>query len=249
MPRSLQSVGGSVILERTIRNCLSCGISQFVFVLGHRSDQIRQFIDKTFRGIRVTYVINERYRETNTGYSLMLAAPAIASAQFILLSADLVFDVRVLRRLVDSGLSNVLCVDQEATQGHDPVKVAVGDDMQVTQIGATLDPSVTFGQAIGIDRISAAAAKALFAELAMMMETPVQLLSDYRAAYAGIIAKDTLFHAVDVTGIAWTRIDSYEGLVDANTLFGTPIKIISREQQRAVDAPAENMAALTKMLG
>src|SRR5680860_32206 len=78
-PKCLLSVGGSVILERMIRNCLSCGISQFVLVLGHRADEIKAFVDKTFRGIRVTYVINERYRETNTGYSLMLAASAIGT--------------------------------------------------------------------------------------------------------------------------------------------------------------------------
>ena len=59
--KSLLSVGGSVILERMIRNCLSCGISQFVLVLGHRADEIKQFVDKTFRGIRVTYVTNDRY--------------------------------------------------------------------------------------------------------------------------------------------------------------------------------------------
>jgi len=81
--KSLLSVGGSVILERMIRNCLSCGISQFVMVLGHRADEIKQFIDKTFRGIRVTYVINDRYSETNTGYSLMLASSTVGNRSIV----------------------------------------------------------------------------------------------------------------------------------------------------------------------
>ncbi len=37
-PKSLLSVGGSAILERIIRNCLSSGISQFVLVLGYRDE-------------------------------------------------------------------------------------------------------------------------------------------------------------------------------------------------------------------
>ncbi|MGA9252319.1 MAG: NTP transferase domain-containing protein, partial [Roseobacter sp.] len=82
-PKSLLTVGGSIILERMIRNCLSCGMSQFILVLGHRADEIKKFVDKTFRGIGVTYVINDRYRETNTGYSLMLASEAIGTAKFV----------------------------------------------------------------------------------------------------------------------------------------------------------------------
>ena len=49
-PKSLLTVGGSIILERMIRNCLSCGMSQFIFVLGHRADEIKKFVNKTFRG-------------------------------------------------------------------------------------------------------------------------------------------------------------------------------------------------------
>ena len=43
-PKSLLTVGGSVILERMIRNCLSCGMSQFVLVLGHEADEIKKFV-------------------------------------------------------------------------------------------------------------------------------------------------------------------------------------------------------------
>ena len=85
--KCMLSVGGSVILERMIRNCLSCGISQFVLVLGHRADEIRHFVTKAFRGVRVTYVMNDRYRDTNTGYALRLAASTIASSEFIRIDA------------------------------------------------------------------------------------------------------------------------------------------------------------------
>ena len=104
------SVGGSVILERMIRNCLSCGISQFVLVLGHRADEIKQFVNKTFRGVRVTYVINDRYRDTNTGYALRMAASTIGSSEFIRFDADVVFDAKILRQLTDSDLPNASCV-------------------------------------------------------------------------------------------------------------------------------------------
>lgn len=234
-PKSLLRVGGSVILERMIRNCLSCGISQFVLVLGHRADQIKQFVDKTFRGIRVTYVTNDRYRETNTGYSLMLAAPAIGGAEFIKFDADVVFDTKILRALLDSNLHNVLCIDRNIALADEEVKVIVDDQMRVVEIGKSVDPSTALGESIGIEKISAKTGPVLFAELALMMEDAVHAQAYYEAAYERLVGKGTTFHALDVTGLNWTEIDTAEDYAAANEIFSSPITTVSRGQQRALD--------------
>ncbi|TYB85727.1 NTP transferase domain-containing protein [Oceaniovalibus sp. ACAM 378] len=232
-PKSLLSVGGSLILERMIRNCLSCGVSQFVLVLGHRADQIRQFVDKTFRGIRVTYVVNDRYRDTNTAYSLMLASPAIGTAAFIKFDADVVFDVKILRDLIDSDMPNVLCIDRNIALEDEEVKVIVDDRMQVLEISKTVDPKEAVGESIGIEKISAKAAPLLFAELTQMMENPMHYRDYYEAAYERLLAKGTDFHALDITGLKWTEIDTADDFAAANTMFGSPVTTVSRGQQRA----------------
>lgn len=237
-PKSLLSVGGSLILERMIRNCLSCGISQFVLVLGNRADQIRHVIDKTFRGIRVTYVINDRYRDTNTDYSLMLAAPAIGTSEFIKFDGDMVFDVKILRNLVDSELPNVLCVDRNIALEDDEVKVVTDDQMQVLEIGKSVDPKVAMGESIGIEKISAKTGPKLFAELAEMMESPVRHQDYYEVAYERLLAKGQAFHALDVTGLNWTKIDTAKDFATANAMFGSPVTTVSRGQQRALDEGA-----------
>lgn len=234
-PKSLLRVGGSAILERMIRNCLSCGISQFVLVLGHRADQIKQFVDKTFRGIRVTYVINDRYRETNTGYSLMLAAPAIGGAEFIKFDADVVFDTKILRGLLDSDLPNLLCIDRNIALADEEVKVIADDQMRVTDIGKSVDPSLALGESIGIEKISAKTGPLLFAELGLMMEDATHARAYYEAAYARLVGKDTTFYALDITGLNWTEIDTAEDYAAANVMFRTPITTVSRGQQRALD--------------
>ena len=242
-PKSLLSVGGSIILERMIRNCLSCGISQFVLVLGHRSDQIKQFVDKAFRGIRVTYVINERYRDTNTGYSLMLASSAIGTAEFIKFDADVVFDAKILRRLMDSDLANVLCIDRNIALADEEVKVIADDQMRVTEIGKSVDPKSAVGESIGIEKISAKTGPLLFAELAQMMENAGSAQDYYEAAYARLVSETTTFHALDITGLNWTEIDTAEDFAAANAMFGTPVTTVSRGQQRALDEAAEQVVA------
>jgi choline kinase len=240
--KCLLSVGGSIILERMIRNCLSCGISQFVIVLGHRADEIKQFVDKTFRGIRCTYVINERYRDTNTGYSLMLAASAIGISEFIKFDADVVFDVKILRQLMDSALPNVLCIDRNIALADEEVKVIADDQMRVIDIGKSVDPETALGESIGIEKISNISGPLLFAELTQMMESKAHAQDYYEAAYERLVGKGIPFHAIDITGLDWTEIDTVEDFDAANAMFRTPVVTISRGQQRGIDEAVEKEA-------
>jgi choline kinase len=221
-PKSLLSVGGSLIIERMIRNCLSCGISQFVLVLGHKSDQIKQLVSKVFRGIRVTYVINERYHDTSTGYSLMLASSAIGSAEFVKFDANLVFDPHILRRLVDNNLPNVLCIDRDIVLEDEEVKVITDHQMRVLEIGKSVDPKIAAGESIGLEKISAKTGSLLFRELSQMMESSVNHQEYYESAYSQLMRKNTIFHALDITGQKWAEVDTAEDFATANHLFGSP---------------------------
>jgi choline kinase len=233
--KCLLTVGGSIILERMIRNCLSCGISQFVLVLGHRAEDIRKFVDKTFRGIRVTYVISDRFRNTNTGYSLMLAASAVGTSDFIKFDADVVFEAKILRQLLDCELPNVLCVDRNIALADEEMKVIVDDRMRVVEIGKSVDPNIALGESIGIEKISAASGRQLFAELTQMMESPAHAQDYYEAAYERLLHNGMPFHAIDITGLNWTEIDTSDDFAAANAKFRLPITTVSRGQQFAID--------------
>lgn len=245
-PTSLLSVGGSAILERIIRNCLSCGMSQFVIVLGHRADEITQFVDKAFRGIRVTYVTNDRYRETGTAYSLMLASAAIGTAEFVKFDADVVYDVKVLRQLLDSDSANVLCIDRNIGPEGEKVKVAVDDQRQVVRVGKPVDRTEALGESIGIEKISARTGVLLFAELAQMMASHGHLQADYEAAYTQLVDNGAQFSVLDVTGLNWTKIDTADDFAAANAMFGSPITTISRSQQNSLDEAAKKAATPTR---
>ena len=238
--KSLLPVGGSVILERMIRNCLSCGMSQFVVVLGHRADDVKEFIGKTFRGIRVTYVVNDRYRDTNTGYSLMLASSTVGTAEFIKFDADVVFETRVLRALIDNKLPNLLCIDRNIGLADEKATVIADDEMRVSEIGKSVDPATALGTSIGIEKISAVTGPLLFAELTEMMESPANAQAHYQAAYARLVDTGIPLHALDITGMKWTAIDTPEDFSAANAMFGTPITTVSRGQQRALDEASTN---------
>lgn len=241
-PKSLLPVGGSVILERIIRNCLSCGMSQFVLVLGHRGDEVRQFVDKTFRGIRVTYVINDRHRETGTGYSLMLASSVVGATEFIKFNSDVVFDAKILRALVDSQLTNVLCIDGNAALTGEKVKVMADQQTRISQIGQSVDRATALGESIGIEKISSSTAPLLFAALKATMDSALQWQDPCEATYAELVANGTAFHALDITGMNWTEIETPDDYAAANAMFGSPVTTVSRWQQNAQDEAITNPA-------
>jgi len=234
-PTALSLVGGSALIERMIRNCLSYGISQFVVVLGDEADALKDLVDKAFRGIRVTYVINDKYRDTNTGYSLMLASPAIAGSDFIIFNADVAFDSRILGHLLDSDRSDILCIDRSIACADDAAKVIADDGMRVLEMGRLVDPNTASGVFIGIDKISAKTGSLLFSKLSRMLENTTHAQGRYDDAYVGLLENGTLFHTLDVTGMGWIAIKAAKDLAAANAMFGSPITTISRGQQRQMN--------------
>lgn len=219
-PKSLLKVAGLPILERMIVNILECGISEFIFVLGYREEQIREFVRSRFPELKATYVVNELYRRTNTGYSLMLAQGAADGAGFVKFDADVVFDPDILKRLIDNPAENALCIDRNIKLDAEEVKVVVDDDMLVRRASKSIDPKSALGESIGIEKIGAATAVLLFAELVEMMANESQHKKYYEAAYERLIIKRVAFHAVDITGLDWIEIDTLDDFDAANRIAG-----------------------------
>ncbi len=219
-PKTLLTVGNVTILGRMLTGIEACGISQVVIVLGYLHEQIEAFVDETFPDLDVQFVINSRYDETNTGYSLMLAADLIGTSGFVKFDGDVVFDEEILRRLLACGDGNYLCIDRNIQLDAEEVKVALSHGTRVALVSKTLAPEDAVGESIGIERISADTAQFLFAELRTMMRDDDHLQDYYEAAYERLIADGVAFDVVDISGLDWTEIDTQEDHDTAEMLFG-----------------------------
>ncbi len=154
-PKCLLMVGGRTILGRMLSNIEDCGITDVIFVLGYLQDQIRDYVENYFPHLNAQFIVNERYAETNTGYSLMLTKELIDDAGFIKFDADVVFDKTILQQLMDSDYETCLCVDTNIQLDAEEIKVAIDENQQITHASKTLDPRDAIGESIGIEKISA----------------------------------------------------------------------------------------------
>lgn len=218
-PKSLLTIDGITILERMISNIQECGIDEIIVVLGYLENQIRDFIATTFPDLKVSFIVNERYSETNTGYSLMLAADAVEGRGFVKFDADVVFDKAILKKLIDTDYENCLCVDTNIQLDAEEIKVAVDENKQITHASKTLNPLEAIGESIGIEKISVETAHALFRELRLMMEDYANHQEYYEAAYERLMEQAMPFFALDITGLKWIEIDTVEDFNEAVNIF------------------------------
>ena len=231
-PKCLLKVGGITILERMITNIRECGIGDVIIVLGYLDKKIEDFVTSTFPDLFVQFVVNEKFAQTNTGYSLMLAEAFTNGTGFVKFDADVVFDKDILRKLIDSDFENCLCIDRNIQLDAEEIKVVVEGGNRVVRASKTADVKLAIGESIGIEKISCETAKSLFAELTSMMAQPASHQDYYERAYERLIEKDTPFHALDITGLAWTEIDTKEDFASANQLFGQRGETVKRDHDQ-----------------
>ncbi len=145
-PKPLVKLGGISLVERAIASARQAGFDEVVVVTGYRADQIDRHVLEVSRrrGIAVTAVHNERYREEN-GLSALAARDGVGSEPFALVMADHVFSPTLVKQLKQVSVEPsevVVAVDTRfgVAAGVDPgdaMKVLIADG-RIRAIGKQL---------------------------------------------------------------------------------------------------------------
>ncbi len=218
-PKSLLKIGDNTILEMMISHIQDCGINEVIFVLGYLQEQIKDYVKRKFPDLNSHFVTNDKYAETNTGFSLMLAKDLINESAFIKFDADVVFDKKILENLIECEYANCLCIDKNINLDAEEIKVIIEDKNRVLKVSKTVNPKDAVGESIGIEKINSETAKLLFAELKIMMEDRQNQQEYYEASYERLIEKNIPFYALDISGLKWTEIDTKEDFITAENMF------------------------------
>ncbi len=218
-PKSLLKVGDNTILEMMLSHIRDCGINEVIFVIGYLKEQIQDYVKTRFPDLDAGFVVNEKYAETNTGFSLMLVKDLIKESGFIKFDADVVFDKEILERLIRYKHENCLCVDKNINLAAEEIKVIIDDKDKILKASKTVNPKDAIGESIGIEKIGKNTAKLLFKELELMMKDKKNHQEYYEGAYERLIEKNVPFYALDVSGLKWVEIDTHEDFDARRKIF------------------------------
>lgn len=217
-PKVLVEILGKSFLFRQLDRLTSAGIPSrdVVVVGGYRIDRLREELRRG--GYACEVVVNDRYEPWNNFYSLLVARAALDGQDFLQLDGDVVLDGELLPRVLAAPGEAVLAVDCRDELDEETMKVQL-EGGRVAAIAKPLDPARCAGEYIGVTKLSAAAAREVFDELAKF---PAEGLTHeyYEHAFHRLSSSGRVpFGIVDVHDCTVLEIDNVEDLRRAEALL------------------------------
>ena len=216
-PKALVDVGGETILARAVRLLLAAGVRELVLATGYREDAVRAAMAAC--PVPVTFVRNDAFDRTQNSVSLFLCREAIGDRAFFKLDGDLLFHAGALTRVGRSTGALAAAIEAGHALGDEEMKVLVDGD-RITAFGKHLDPARSFGESIGLERVSGVAVSSLFHSLGEAFAAGETGLY-YEDVYARLVGHGLDARAVDVSDLPWTEVDTSDDLARARALVAT----------------------------
>ncbi len=211
LPKVMLDFGGKTLLRRHLEILLHCGVEEIVVAAGFRVDLIATEVAACGMGERVEIVVNPDYEEGSI-VTLWSVRDALArGGDVTLMDGDVLYDHRIMERLLASRHRNCFLLDRDFEPGDEPTKLCVRDGVLVEFRKEVDVPFDFWGESVGFFRLGEDVARRLVprAESYIARGARREL---YDEALRDILLEDPpgSFGFEDVTGLPWMEIDFRE---------------------------------------
>lgn len=208
-PKCLLKVNGKTLLERTLDNFISNGITDFLIVTGYLQDMIRDFVAQNYPNLNVKFLCNKDYATTNNIYSLFLAEDFACGNDFILSDSDILFSKDIIAALLADKNPDVLAMNRHEL-GEEEIKIISDADRNVLEISKVCSIENAVGESVGLEKMSANYSAALYKELHQMIDNEGLSNVFYEKAFERLIPQGHIFKYLDTTDFFSMEIDTVE---------------------------------------
>jgi choline kinase len=218
--KCLCEIGGRPLIEHQLAALRGIGIDSVALVVGFEQERVRKVVGK-----RATFIVNERYAETNSLYSFMLARDWV-DRDLIVLNCDVLFHPRMTQILQDRG-GNALLFDSGSDLGEEEMKVALREGW-LHEMSKQMPADRCRGENVGVLRLVHGAAR-------HALRTAEDLIAagahrDWLASAINRTARKHPFRCVDIAGLPWTEIDFPSDLREARSRVWPAIRRARRAE-------------------
>ncbi len=219
-PKILLDFGGRSLLQRHLALLEQAGFASLTLVLGHGAAQVRAALADSQTGLDVTTMDNPDYREGSV-VSLWTARAVLREARPVLLmDADVLYDHRMLDRLVQSSHADCLLLDRNIEAGDEPVKLCVRGNTIVDFRKIPTAPYDWHGESVGFFRFSPDTAGELADRVEDYVATGRRSMEYEEPIRDMIQASDPhRFGFEDISSLPWTEIDFPEDVTKGQALL------------------------------
>jgi choline kinase len=208
-PKCLLKVNGKTLLERTLDNFISNGITEFLIVTGYLQEMIIDFVKKNYPELNVKFLYNKDFSTTNNIYSLYLAEEFACGNDFILSDSDILFSKDIISALLADKNPDVLAMNRHEL-GEEEIKIISDSERNVLEISKVCSIEKAVGESVGLEKMSAEYSAALYRELHQMIDNEGLSNVFYEKAFERLIPQGHIFKYLDTTDFFSMEIDTVE---------------------------------------
>jgi choline kinase/phosphatidylglycerophosphate synthase len=225
VPKPLMELAPNVaIIDLTLKQLNELGIKEVIIVV--RPKYYEAFKEKLGSKVKLVRVYGEEFGNL---YSLKAALEHVGPNKVLLLMSDHIFESTMLKKLICANHDKdvILCLDKKPNSRdlEEGLKVRIKDE-KVEEVGKDL--TLQDGVDTGLFILSPYACEKVFEFIAKKGKCSTI------ANFVNELANKGKVGYVDVTGIIWKDIDTFEDLVEARKLYW---KIIRRDLYKDTDGP------------
>lgn len=205
LPKCLLKIGGRPLIKHQLETLADNGVGPVLMVVGHRAEAIRELV-----GSRTEYIVNDRYEQTNSLYSLWLAREWI-KGPFVLLNCDLFFHPDILMRFVEEQ-GNILAYDSTTSNGREQTKVALRE-RRVVDLGKDLPIESARGESLGLLKFDEEGARVFLAQADALIKAGNE--KAWVTEGVRTCCSQIRIYGFNVAGLPWAELDYPHDLEEA----------------------------------
>ena len=207
-PKVLMQFGGVSLLERHIRILRSFDISELVIGVGYNKDMIHLELERLEAGNFVRTIENPDFAKGAITTLWALREVCCSGESILMMDGDVLYDQRLMARLIDSPHENCFLFDSNIEPGEEPVKLCLSGKTIVDFGKHPTVPHDRVGEWVGFTRFSAIQAARIPLFVAPYIDNAgTDQIYEVAIRDQLIASAENIFRIVDITGHSWIEID------------------------------------------
>ncbi|MBR4479519.1 MAG: aminotransferase class I/II-fold pyridoxal phosphate-dependent enzyme [Bacteroidales bacterium] len=130
--KCMLEVNGVRLIDRALEALHEVRVSRVILVVGYKGQNLKNYVGTDYNGTPIVYVDNPVYERTNNIYSLYLAKNYMLEEDTLLLESDLIYEPKVVRRLLEDRSPNIALVDKYESW-MDGTVVTLDEESRITR--------------------------------------------------------------------------------------------------------------------
>lgn len=213
-PKCLLKFNGKSLLERHLDYLRHYQVDAVAIAVGYQAEMIQDEIKRVDAQAWVTKVYNPDYTQGSLISLWTLREHLAAGEDVLLMDADVLYNRRIIERLIKTNIPNCFLLDRDFEPGDEPVKLCVHNN-QLVEFRKKVAPNLVYdfcGESVGFFRFDGAIAN----RLATCTERYVaegRYEEPYEEAIRDLLLETPeAFGYEDITGLSWIEIDFPEDI-------------------------------------